>query len=78
MKLFMGIRRENLDFAEGVFSINLGEIYENLPLEHPEVERAIRAGSLIECSPSGDVTVKIEETIPLEIVDLEDAEMEDE
>ena len=77
MKLFMGIRRENLDFAEGVFPINLGEIYENLPLEHPEVERAIRAGSLIECSPSGDVTVT-EEPIPLKIVDLEDVETEDE
>jgi hypothetical protein len=82
MNLFIGTRRENLDLPDGVFPINLGEIYENLPLEHPEVERAIRIGSLVECSPIGDVTQTPtpEYTPPTESKKngLEDDEMEDE
>lgn len=48
-QIYIGTRRENLDFgADGVFPINQGEIYDDLPLEHPEVERAIRISALVE------------------------------
>jgi hypothetical protein len=81
MKYFLGMESKNLDLPGGSFPIRYAQIYNNLPLEHPEVERAINSGTLVRCSSTGDISALEEtQTTPLESKKkgLEDAETEDE
>jgi hypothetical protein len=42
---YTGRRRDTLDFGDSSFEIESGKTYDNLP-DHPEVDRAVRVGSL--------------------------------